>query len=100
MIFRFAASLLVGCYLIVGSSPVLAQDGSRLLTPAEKKVYHACLYASFINSYCRYNAWGPSAAAFQECVIANRVKRVRLAYPYWHWGVEGSCRALAQARGY
>jgi len=69
---------------------------SRLLSPGEKRAYHACLYGSFINNYCRYHAWGDSEAAFRECVIANGAGRIRIRFPFWGWGAYRDCRAAVQ----
>ena len=74
---RFIAAFLAVCLFLIGSSPLFAQDGSRLLTGAERRAYHACLYAAFITDYCQYNAWGSSIAAYRECVRAHGVTRFR-----------------------
>ncbi len=96
---RFVAVVLTACGVLLGSSPLLARD-SGLLTPAEKRAYHACLYASFIDNYCRFNAWGSSDSAFRECLIANGAGTIPIHHPYWGPGIENVCRDLVQAHGF
>lgn len=96
MYFRSIAAIMLGWQIVLCShSPVLAQSNWGVLGPREKRAYHACLYASFINNYCRYDAWGSSEAAFRECVFANRAGNIR-AFPYWGWDVYRDCRAVVQ----
>jgi hypothetical protein len=98
MSIRFIAATLAGCQIaFCCPSLVLAQDNFGLLTPREKRAYHTCLYASFINDYCRFHAWGWSESAFRECVIANGAGRIRIHSPYWGAAVTDACRARAQA---
>jgi hypothetical protein len=97
MTFRFTAAALAACQLaLCNPSSVLAQEHWGILSPREKRAYHACLYASFIIDYCRFHAWGSSQAAFRECVIANGAGRIPVGFPYWGWGVYRACRAAAQ----
>lgn len=92
-----AATLAAG--LILSPSLVFAEYGPNLLTNAQKRAYHICLYASFIENYCRWNAWGSSFGAFRECKIANWAGRVPPGYPFWGPGVENMCRELIQTGG-
>jgi hypothetical protein len=79
------------------SSQVLAQDG--LLSRPEKKVYHACLYAHYIDNYCRTHAWGFNHYSFRECVIANGACECVIANGgYWGPYVDDACRAVYSAR--
>jgi hypothetical protein len=79
------------------SSHVLAQDG--LLSRPEKKVYHACLYAHYIDHYCRTRAWGFNHYSFRECVIANGACECVIANGgYWGPYVDDACRAVYSAR--
>jgi hypothetical protein len=94
---RFISVVVVACQMLMNSSPLLAGDDARLLTGAQKKAYHACLYASFIDDYCRFHAWGSTAAAFRECVIAQGAGRIPPGYPFWGLGVNDACRALVEA---
>jgi|ERR1700682_4072759 len=69
----FAAMLAVSFGLIVGS-PVFAQQQRILLTPAQAKIYHACLTADWIEDYCRSHAWGIFGTYDRtkaECVAAE-----------------------------
>jgi hypothetical protein len=92
-----AAALSAG--LLLQPSLASAEYGVGLLTPGQKRVYHTCLYASFIENYCRWNAWGSSFGAFRECMIANWAGRVPPGYPLWGPGVENLCRKLIQTGG-
>jgi hypothetical protein len=80
------------------SAPLRAGDGSRMLTPSEKRAYHACLYVSFIENFCRFNAWGTAEAAFRECIISQGAGRLPLDVPRWGLGINDVCRAWSQAR--
>jgi hypothetical protein len=97
---RRVISVVTICGILISSSALLADDNSRLLSRSEKKAYHACLYGSFIDDYCRFHAWGSSEAAFYECVIANGAARSPLRYPYWGWGANDACRAFAQSHAF
>ena len=92
---RVVAAVLTACQILI-TSPLLAQD---LPSRAEKRAYHACLYASFIDNYCRFHAWGFGEQAFRECVIANGACECSYGAS---WGsiVEDVCRPLSQARGF
>ena len=68
---RIMVAVLVACQVFLSASPVFAQGASGLLSWSEKRAYHACLYAVWIDDYCRTHAWGFSDRAFRECVIAN-----------------------------
>jgi hypothetical protein len=94
---RFMIAILAGCQIaLCCPSSVLAQDDWAVLNPREKRAYHACLYASFINEYCRSHAWGSPEGAFRECVIANGAGGVRVGFPYWGLATNDACRARAQ----
>jgi len=54
--------------LLFGSSSAVSEGSGALLTPHQRKAYEACLYAAWIEEYCRANAW-PSVSA---CIVANR----------------------------
>ena len=84
--------------LLISSIPLFADDAPRLLTPAQARAYHACLYASYIDNYCRFHSSASSAAEFHECLIANGAGRAALDLPWWGLGVKEACRALVQAR--
>lgn len=96
MNFRFIAAILAGCEIaLCCPSSAVAQEYWRVLSPREKRTYYACLYASFINDYCRFHAWRSSEGAFRECVIANGAGRIHIGFPYWGPGITDACRALA-----
>ena len=60
-----AAMLVVGLFLI-NAAPAFSEQRWGLLTPAQTRAYHACLFESWIQDYCRENS-----RAFGQCVIAN-----------------------------
>lgn len=99
MNFRFMAAVLATCQILIGSSPLLAQeDSGSPLTRAEKRVYHACLYAHWIDSYCRFHAWGFTNGTFRECVVANGGCECVIANRgYWGPDVDEACRPIGQA---
>jgi len=96
MKFRFLAVAFAICQIIFSSSVGLAGEYGRILSPGEKRAYHACLYASFIEHYCRSHAWPWSEAAFRECVIANGAGKIAAGLPYLGWDTYRACRALVQ----
>ena len=96
MKFRFLAVAFAICQIIFSSSVGWAGEDGRILSPGEKRAYHACLYASFIERYCRAHAWPWSEAAFRECVIANGAGRIAAGLPYLGWDTYRACRALVQ----
>ncbi len=62
-----AAATLVAGFVLINSSP--ARAGERwdgLLTPAQSRAYHACLFEAWIQDYCHENS-----PAYPQCVIAN-----------------------------
>jgi hypothetical protein len=96
---RFMSALLTACQILMSSSPLLAQEDVGLLTRGEKKVYHACLYAHWIDSYCRFHAWGFTDASFRDCVVANGACDCVFANGgYWGRDIDESCRALSSPR--
>jgi|SRR5271155_1465705 len=96
---RLIVASLTACWLLIGLSPVVAQDGSGFRTWAEQRAYHACLYADWIDTYCRYQAWGASDWSFQNCVIANDACGCVIASGgHWGTGVDDACRAVFQPR--
>jgi hypothetical protein len=96
MKFRFLIAALALWQIGLCPSVSLAGGPGRILSPGEKRAYHDCLYASFIERYCRFHAWGWSEAAFRECVIANGAGRIPPGVPYWGWGSYHECRARVQ----
>lgn len=67
---RVKVAVLTVCQVLISSSPIFAQD-SVLLSRSDKREYHACIYARWIDGYCRYSAWGAYNWTFRDCVIAN-----------------------------
>jgi hypothetical protein len=88
---RFMAAVLTGCQILIGTSPLRAQDQFGISTRAEKRAYHACLYADRINNYCRFHAWGFTELSFRDCIIANG--------GYLKLSVADACPALFQIHG-
>ena|ERR1700733_7324973 len=96
MNFRFMAAAVALGAILISSAPLFA-DESGMLTRSGKRAYHACLYDSFIDNYCRFHAWGAPEWAFRECMIANGAGRIPVGYPGWGLGVEDACHALVAA---
>jgi len=79
----------------LGTVPSAAGDGwypekLRQLSRAEQKIYHECVFAVWVNDYCKTQVIFhvlDYEAAFQACVIANNQDRSRFAGPdasYWY----------------
>ncbi len=47
------ATLVVGHFLINGTPAIAQERLGPLLTPAETRAYHACLYAAWVEDNCR-----------------------------------------------
>jgi hypothetical protein len=97
---RLMAAILALCQILISSSSVLAQQYFvPPLAKPEKRVYHACLYAHWIDSYCRFHAWGFTDGSFQDCVIANGACDCVFANGgYWGPAVDDACRASLPGR--
>ena len=89
-------AVLTACQVLMIASPVHAGYRDGPLTPAQKREYHSCLYAAYIDNYCEFNAWGSSEWAFRECVIANGAGKIRGGGPYWGLGINDVCRRLVE----
>jgi hypothetical protein len=63
---RVAAGALLAGYLLMNCSPALAGTPWGMLTPEERRAYHACLYAAWVQDYCEENSRAVSA-----CIIAH-----------------------------
>ena len=50
-----AATLVVGAHFLFNGTPAFAQD--VLLSRAETRAYHACLYAAWVEDNCRNPLW-------------------------------------------
>jgi hypothetical protein len=95
---RFMSAVLATC-LILMSSPLVAGPDLALLSSGDKRVYHACLYAHWIDGYCRFHAWGFADASFRDCVIANGACDCVFANGgYWGPYVDDACRASVSFR--
>jgi hypothetical protein len=96
---RLLSAALLACQSLTYSLPVFAQGDLGLLTPGEKQVYHACLYAHYIDNYCRFHAWGFNKLSFRDCVIANGACECVFANGgYWGPYIDAACRAYPQPR--
>jgi hypothetical protein len=89
---RFGFLFAVLCILAVTGRSYAEQPGGEL-TPSEKRAYHACLYGTFIHSYCHFNFWGSYEAGYNECVVSNRAWPA-VGFQYWNVGVEDACRGF------
>lgn len=94
---RFVPALLVTCGVLITSSQLMAQNGFP--SPAEKRVYHACLYAHWIDGYCRFHSWGYFSASFADCIIANGGCECAMAEGgYWGPDIDQACAAVSHRR--
>jgi hypothetical protein len=95
------AARLVVVYFLIGSSPAFAQQRSALLTPAETKAYHACLFAAWVEDYCSANSWRLTASGdrvHSACVVANGGGRFPL-HDSRHWyNTDDYCWSAARGR--
>jgi hypothetical protein len=96
---RLLWAIVLGCGILINSSSLRAQDDYGLPSRAEKRVYHVCLYAHWIEGYCRFHAWGFGAASFRDCVIANDGCRCVIANGgYWGPFIDDACHFLYRDR--
>ena len=96
---RFVLAVLTALQVLISSPPVFAQADLGLLNRPEKRVYHACLYAHYIDHYCRTHAWGFNTRSFRDCVIANGACECVFANGgYWGPYVDDACRATFGSR--
>ena len=77
--------------ILAGTGRSFAEQPGGELTRSERSAYHACLYGTFIHSYCHFNLWGTYHAAYNECVTSNRA-RPAVGFQYWDVGIEDTCR--------
>ena len=47
------AATLVASYCLAHGSPLHAQESGGLLSPEQRRAYHACLYAAWVQDYCQ-----------------------------------------------
>jgi hypothetical protein len=69
-----------------------------LLTRGEARAYHACLFAAWVEDYCRENSWKPTAnwdRVYLTCVAANGGGRFPLAGRNWR-NTDDYCAAAAR----
>ena len=82
------ATILFATLAVLASAwPAFAQD-LRLLNRAERKAYHACVFAAWIQDYCHKQVFFhvlDYAAAFDACVVASSQGRLSPSYadPYF-----------------
>jgi hypothetical protein len=62
--------------VLANTSALEAQNRPRLLTPAESRIYHACLKAAWIDDYCRSRSFGFLASSYDACLVANGIEIV------------------------
>jgi hypothetical protein len=84
-----AVALAAGLVL-ASSGAAFSGAGERwgLLTPAQAQAYHECLYAAWVEDYCRANS-----KALGACIIANGGGRFPLA---GRWFTDDYCWYAAQ----
>jgi hypothetical protein len=79
------AAVLISIFSVLIQTPTYAAEGEAiatarvhqhriLLTPSQRRVYHACLTQDWIAEYCRANAWGILSTfnrTYVACVAAQ-----------------------------
>jgi hypothetical protein len=80
------SAYLIGAVLLIqaplGTSLAIGQE--RPLARAEQKGYDACLYAAWVDDYCRYHSWSIFVSyerAFRACISANKGGRFPVERP-------------------
>ena len=72
MKFSYLIVTMVMTYMALNTSNAVAQE--RLLTRPQQRAYYACLYAAWIDDYCRFHSWSIFVGyegAFRACILAN-----------------------------
>ena len=96
-----AVTLVVGYFLISSSQALARQQSALLLTPAETRAYHACLFAAWVEDYCSANSWRLTASddrVHSACVVANGGGRFPL-HDGRHWyNTDDYCWSAARGR--
>ena len=67
--------MFAACSMLVVGSSAVAQQRQILLSPAQARIYHACLTAAWVQEYCQSHAWGIFATYDRtkaECIAADR----------------------------
>ena len=74
------AALVVGHFLINGTPAFAQERRGPLLTPAETRAYHACLYAAWVEDNCRIRSGklGESYDRNYAACVANTAARFPL----------------------
>lgn len=95
MTIRIMTVALTVLQVLIGSTPLFAQAKFGSFTPADRRAFHACLYAHYIADYCRFRAWGVDYYSFADCVIANGAcECVVTQGGYWDGEVDEACRSV------
>jgi len=67
---RFIAATIAAAAIILTAPPLRAQDhygpGS-----AQKRAFHACVYAKYISEFCKVDDWPSAAYSYSDCMVAN-----------------------------
>ena len=94
---RIATAAIVLGVISISSSSVFGQQPLRPLFPSERRAYHACLKAAWVDHYCRWHSYGylsDPVLSYHTCVVANGVRRVSV--PGYGVLTRDSCWQLAQ----
>ncbi len=96
-----AVTLVVGYFLISSSQALARQQSALLLTPAETRAYHACLFAAWVEDYCSANSWRLTASGdrvHSACVVANGGGRFPLDDSRHWYNTDDYCWSAARGR--
>ena len=72
---RVIAAIIAAAAILSGAHPLRAEDNYGP-AGAQKRAFHACLYAKYIAEFCHIDDW-PSAYSFSDCMVANGACRCR-----------------------
>jgi hypothetical protein len=95
-----AVLLIVPSLLPIAASSVLAEVPFHAFTTTGTRAFNACLYAAWVDDYCRNIAFWSSQSygeSFLACVDANKGGKFPLAGRSWY-NTEEYCRIRAQGR--
>jgi hypothetical protein len=106
------AAVLISIFSVLIQTPTYAAEGEAiatapvyqhqiLLTPSQRRVYHACLTQDWIAEFCRANAWGTFSTfdrTYVACVAAQHHGGFVLNGRPRFVNMEGYCSA--KARGF
>jgi hypothetical protein len=95
-----AALLATPSLFLVGVSAAFSQDPFPAFTTSGTRAFNACLYAAWVDDYCRNSVLWFSRSyseSYFACVSANKGGKFPMAGRTWY-NTEGYCRVQARGR--